>query len=87
MVVMRFHRRAAYDERGVLEGSFFLTHPYSDSLLRIAEVLKLIPVSRSAWYRGIRIGIYPSPIKIGRKVALWRTSTINALVTSLAEAK
>lgn len=55
----------------------------SDSLLRIGQVLKLVPVSRSAWYKGIRLGIYPPPIKIGRKLAFWRASTIDALITEL----
>jgi prophage regulatory protein len=70
-----------------LESSFFMVQPQADCLIRIGQVLERIRVSRSAWYRGIRLGIYPPPVKIGRKVALWRTSTIDALVAGLGETK
>jgi prophage regulatory protein len=57
----------------------------TDALLRISTVLNLIPVSRSGWYRGIRLGIYPAPIKMGRKVAFWRASDIAALIANLGK--
>lgn len=56
------------------------------TLLRIKQVLQIVPISRSAWYRGIRDGIYPRPVKVGRKLAFWRSSDISALVASLGAA-
>jgi predicted DNA-binding transcriptional regulator AlpA len=34
--------------------------------LRLSSVLELVQVSKSTWYRGVKSGIYPKPIKIGR---------------------
>jgi prophage regulatory protein len=54
-----------------------------DPLLRLAQVLAVFPVSRSAWYAGVRAGIYPAPLKIGIRAAAWRTSTIKELIDRL----
>jgi IS5 family transposase len=35
------------------------------ALLRLPQVLALIPVSRSNWLAGVRAGRYPQPIKLG----------------------
>ncbi len=51
-----------------------------DRLLRLSEVLKLIPVSRSSWYQGIKDGKYPPPIKLGPRTSAWRESDIMALM-------
>ena len=32
-----------------------------DRLLRLKEVLEVIPVSRATWYRGVWAGFYPQP--------------------------
>ncbi len=40
----------------------------------------LIPVCRAAWYKGIKAGIYPPPVKLGPRVAVWRASDIYALI-------
>jgi predicted DNA-binding transcriptional regulator AlpA len=43
----------------------------------------LIPISRSAWYAGIKAGRYPKQVKISPNVALWRVEDIRALLDSL----
>lgn len=48
--------------------------------LRLNEVLKLIPVSRSTFYAGIKAGIYPKPIKLGARISVWKTSEILPLL-------
>ena len=40
-------------------------------LLRLPEVLRLVPVSKSTWYRGIRKGIYPAPVKLSSRAVAW----------------
>lgn len=44
--------------------------------IRLREVLKLIPVSKSTWYRGIQRGIYPKPVKLSKRVSAWKASEI-----------
>ena len=54
----------------------------SNALLRLPQVLALIPVSRSAWWAGCKSGRYPKPVKLGRTTA-WRASDIAALLEKL----
>lgn len=42
----------------------------------------LIPISKTAWYSGIRAGIYPSPVKHGR-CSLWRVEDIRHLISRI----
>ena len=52
-----------------------------DKLIRLREVLSLVPVSRSTWWAGVKSGIYPQPIKLGRKITCWRLSDILSLIS------
>jgi len=49
-------------------------------LLRIKQVLKFIPVSRSSWWAGVKSGRFPQSIKLSERVTVWRASDIRALV-------
>ena len=40
----------------------------------------LVPVSRSAWWAGVKAGRYPQPVKLSPRVTVWRASEIFALV-------
>lgn len=42
----------------------------------------LIPVSRSTWWRGVRSGRFPEPIKLGPRITVWRATDIYALLES-----
>lgn len=53
-------------------------------LYRLPEVLKRIPVSRSAWYRGIQEGKYPRGVALGPNTTAWRSSDIDQLISSLS---
>ncbi len=50
--------------------------------LRLPQVLALIPVGRSSWWRGCKTGRYPKPIKIGPRTTVWRAEDIRALIES-----
>lgn len=49
-------------------------------------IIGVFPVSRSAWYRGVKSGTYPKPVKLsgdnGRTVA-WDVEDIRKLLDSL----
>lgn len=55
-----------------------------DRLLRLPEVLQLVPVSRSAWYQGISEGRYPAGIKLSSRSVAWRMSDIEQLLRKLS---
>lgn len=59
-------------------------HP--NRFLRLREILgdeksaAVIPVSKSAWWAGVKAGRYPQPVKLSPRVTVWRASEIFALV-------
>lgn len=48
--------------------------------LRLPEILKMVPVSASSWWRGVREGRYPAAIKLGVRTTVWRAEDIRALI-------
>lgn len=48
--------------------------------IRIEAVLSVYPVSRAAWYQGIKDGIYPKSVQLSRRSVGWPTSAIKALI-------
>lgn len=51
-----------------------------DRLLRLPEVLRRYPVSRSTWYDGVRRGKYPKPVRMSDRTVGWREKAIQALM-------
>ena len=52
-----------------------------DRLLRLKEVLELVPVSRSTWYSGVKSGRYPSPVHhLGPRISAWPLFSIMQLL-------
>ena len=49
--------------------------------IRLKEILEIIPVSKSTWYKGIAEGRYPKPTKrFGPRIAAWDIRDIRALL-------
>jgi predicted DNA-binding transcriptional regulator AlpA len=51
--------------------------------IRLPIVLKIIPVSRSTWWAGIKSGRYPSGVKLGPRTTAWSVDVIRELVKSI----
>ena len=51
--------------------------------LRLSQVLALIPVGKSSWWRGCKSGRYPKPVKLGPRTTAWKAEDIAALVATL----
>ena len=56
-------------------------------LLKLKEVLKIVPVSKTTWYLGVKEGRYPQPVKIGLKAVAWRKQDIDDYINSLSTKK
>lgn len=55
--------------------------------LRLPQVLKFIPVSRSTWWAGVKEGRYPKPVKtLGKRITAWRCSDIRVFIDALDKA-
>lgn len=52
--------------------------------IRLPEVLKIIPVSKSTWWAGVREGRFPKPVKLSERTTAWRENDILALCKRLA---
>lgn len=46
------------------------------ALLRLPQVLALVPVSRATWWQGVREGRFPQPVKLSSRVTCWRASDV-----------
>lgn len=51
--------------------------------LRLAQVLELIPVSKTTWWDGVKEKRFPQPVKIGPRTTVWRVEDIRAFITYL----
>ena len=60
-----------------------LLNPQPNELRRLPQVLQMFPVSRSAWWAGVRSGRYPQPVRISARCVAWRGTDIDALIKSL----
>jgi predicted DNA-binding transcriptional regulator AlpA len=60
-----------------------ITNISENSLLRLPQVLALIPISRSAWWAGCKSGRFPKPVKIGPRTSAWRGSDILAVLEKI----
>jgi len=49
-------------------------------LLRLKEVLEIIPVSKSTWWAGVKNGKFPQSIKLSDKVTCWKAEDIYELI-------
>lgn len=52
--------------------------------VRLADVLKIIPVSKTAWYAGIKEGRFPAPVPITKRASAYRVEDIRALIARLS---
>jgi len=57
-------------------------------LVRLPSILAPqgpLPISRSAWWKGVAEGRYPQPVKLGPRTTAWRVADIRALIEQSAE--
>jgi predicted DNA-binding transcriptional regulator AlpA len=47
-----------------------------DPLLRINQVLEIIPVGKSSWWAGVKSGRFPQPVHLGARTTAWKESEI-----------
>lgn len=50
---------------------------------RNRRLLPILPISRATWYRGVRNGIFPKPIRLSSGVSAWSATDIKHLCQQL----
>ncbi|MDE7065030.1 MAG: transcriptional regulator [Desulfovibrionaceae bacterium] len=48
--------------------------------LRLADVLRYIPIKKTRWYKGVKNGEFPAPIAYGTRAKFYRVEDIRALI-------
>ena len=47
----------------------------------IPPIPALIPVSKSTWWAGVKVGRYPQPVRtLGARITAWRVEDIRGLI-------
>lgn len=54
-------------------------------LLRLPEVLALVPVSPSTWWAGIKTGKFPAGVRLSQRCTAWKAADIQALLDGLEQ--
>ncbi len=57
---------------------------HTEGYVRIAQILKVIPIGRSTWWQGVKDGRFPQPVKIGPRTTVWNVEDIRAVLEALA---
>jgi predicted DNA-binding transcriptional regulator AlpA len=52
--------------------------------IRLKEILKIIPVSKSTWWAGVKTKKYPKPYKLGDRITAWKVEDIRTLLASFS---
>ena len=48
--------------------------------LRVTQVLRLFPISKSGWYAGVKSGKYPKPVRLSDNIVAWKVEDIKRLI-------
>lgn len=68
---------SALPEEGFLRLSQIIGNPKAKP-----PIPALIPVKKTCWYEGVKVGRFPKPVKISPHASLWRIEEIRALIAS-----
>lgn len=52
----------------------------AERLLRLKQVLELVPVGKSTWWAGVASGKFPAGRKLTERTTVWKESDILAIV-------
>lgn len=55
--------------------------------LRLPQVLEILPISKSTWWKGIQEGRFPKPVKLTERTSAWLLDDIEVLCDKLASSK
>ena len=47
----------------------------------------IIPISKSAWWEGVKSGRYPKAIKLGANTTVWREDDVRDLVEQISQSE
>ena len=60
--------------------SDFTNNETTHRLMRLKDILQVIPVGRSTWWLWVSQGKAPAPIKLGERVTCWHSADIEDFI-------
>jgi len=51
--------------------------------IRLPDVLKMYPVSKSTWWLGVKQGRFPKSVKLGPRTTAWKVEDIISLIENI----
>lgn len=57
------------------------------AFLRLKDILKIFPVSKSTWWQGVKDGNYPKPYHLSQRTTAWQIEDIEKLIESIHNQK
>jgi predicted DNA-binding transcriptional regulator AlpA len=55
-----------------------------EGFVRLPQILAVLPISRSAWWAGVKSGRYPASTKLAPRTTAWDVREIRQLLDDLA---
>jgi prophage regulatory protein len=52
--------------------------------VRLPDVLCVIPLGKTSWWKGVKSGRFPKPVKLSARCTAWRAEDIRALIQRLS---
>lgn len=68
------------EARHILSGIEHMSLP-NEGFMRIDSILAIFPISRSAWWAGVKAGTYPRGVKLSPRCTAWKVGEIRELLT------
>lgn len=56
-----------------------------EGFVRLPVVIKVLGISQTTWWSGIKKGRFPKAVKLGPRTSAWRVEDIRALIATLTE--
>ena len=53
--------------------------------LRLPQVLSVIPLGKTCWWKGVKSGRFPKPVKLSERCTAWRAEDIRELIKALSD--
>ena len=53
--------------------------------VRLTQVLTVIPLGKTSWWKGVKSGRFPKPIKLTEHCTAWKAEDIHNLIKQLSE--
>ena len=52
--------------------------------VRLPDVLRVIPLRKTSWWKGVKSGRFPKPVKLSARCTAWRAEDIRDLIQRLS---